>query len=530
MKFFRIDFFSVQSLNLFSSLNLFLILMFSCPWAFSDIQNYRKVRLEWEPVPLATKYEIRLTEKNSRKIISYESTQSAWLGEVQAGHYSFQIRAIDRRGALGPWTIAEDLMVKLSPVQLLTPEQNQEFIHSQQSVEISFSWHKSAAATNYIFKLFDSQGKELFSEITNTPILLKTIPTGGRFRWSVQIKTDNDLTAEIASSYFSVLSTLTTKPRLLMPTNQFVRTISWRTSQESNATQLMIYHFDEKSQTYKIFKEPFETTQTQLDFLQEWDGGQYKVSAVSLKDGKMISQKDEIEFNVISGDRSETAETRFFMDDYLSKESGSFYHLSYIVSSVDYRLESEYFNSETRFRGLMNSLNVGLGYQQNTNWGYRTGLTLNSLSIQGQSLYFADVQAEAYYRRRLGLLSEMRVWAGLKASQSPLVTKSIIHDSIQRNTENVYAVQIGMDFWRALNGTWGSKSQVTYDYGFSGNELIQSSKLKVGAFLTYNQTAQQQYHFGLNYLKNTHEMKPKNSLLKMNLEGFFINLQYERGF
>ena len=510
---------------------IILSFIFYTSFVLAQIQSQRKVFLEWDAIARAVSYEIEITNISLNQKNIYKLQSNQWIGELPVGNYEFKIRALDKRGVSGSWSPAEKLQVRLAAVKILEPKSNQEFINAPEYLEIHFQWESLRAAKEYLINIYNEKEEIVFSKKTSDTSLQHKFESNFRYKWSIEAISESGTSSEKSISYFNILSALNAKSKLHYPESPYVRSLTWTKAKEADAVSLNISYYNSSKLQFETKYVNPKFQEASFDFPAEWLGGKYKVSIASLKNNKIISESDEIEFQVAEGERSQVAETKYFVDKYLSKESGSFYHFNYILSNLNYSSESEFYNAESSFSGFMNSFNASYGEQITSQYGYRSHLTLNTLSIQSDLLLFADLLADVFYRKRLTSLSETRVWLGLRYFQAPIVLRNMNDTSLSLDTKSGTSYQLGADLWYSLKNQWGTKFQFIYENKFYTLDDLQSQSLiKFGGFLTHNFSSNSQAHMGLSYVKQNFVYTESDFALDINMDAVFLNVQMEWGF
>lgn len=515
----------------------FLLIMFLIlnDWGVAKAQ-VRSVSIEWEKVSAAKMYEIMLIDQNGQAQ-NFESSTTSWSGPLAPGQYRFKIRGKDLRGYAGPWTTEESLLVKVMPVLILTPEPNAELVGDSDIRDIDFSWTASSANSTYHFQIQDDSGNVILQKSLKENSLSLKINMGIRYKWSVQVEQDNQLSDPVLT-HLTLLSTTKTKPKLKKPKNKFVREVQWEKDAYPDSVDLVVYRFDETAGEFRIFQESKSYKESTFIFPVEWPGGRYKVSAVARKEGKIVSSKDEIEFEVQSGDRSEVAEKKYYVQSFLNRTAGQFMHLNYIMSQVDYSSASLEFGSTTSFSALTGTLEAGYGGLFFLDWGYRANLGVGGILVDKKNYLLKELDVQVFKKIRLTDLSEMRAWLGIDYHELIEAHKSLVGSDASVGVNSIIGAQIGGDIWYAFSSNWGIKGNFEYTQHMIGTDRMKAGvdsghSMRLGAFLTYNYSPETQLHMGYSFGSEVVQYKSTGSYSegsKIEIEGKYLNLRWEMGF
>lgn len=498
---------------------------------FAESLATRKVRIQWEPIARAVQYEVEFKNELTQQAKVFISQQSEWVGELEAGQYTFRVRSVDKRGVHSPWSQSEAMSIRLGQIQLITPNPNQEFLNAKEYESIRFSWSKAGDSYQYIFKLLNPNEKVIEEKILRDNQIELKVPAEGRFKWTVQAVIERSgVRSEIASQYFTVISSTSSKPKLKRPPSPYVKHIEWTKPSQVQAVELILYRFNPKTESFELFKEPWSTSEDSFDFQSNWEGGQFKVTAVSLIDEKVASEKDEIIFEVANGDRSDQAESQYYLGQYLDRQSGFSYYGNYTVSNIDYLSSNSFVNSKTQFSGFMNSLRGGGGYFYSDTMGLRYHGALSIFAVKQETALAIDLVADIYYRKKWSSLADSRSWIGLRYLELPYIEKSLLNQDLSYEILNASGLQVGADYWLALKGRYGIKLQATYDMQLPILNQNAYSIGQFGGFLTYQQEALDQWHIGVSSQQINFSDQRLDSVRAIELRGIYLNLQFERGF
>jgi hypothetical protein len=517
-----------------------ILVQFLLPCPPGLTQTLRQINIEWEESPSAKRYEIEFKNQKGHVQV-FESSTAAWKGSLAPDQYTFRVRAKDRRGVAGPWALEEKLNVKVPIVKIQKPAVNSELVvDAAETNNIDFQWTQVMGVKNYILKIFDPNGTELYSQELKENSYQVELAVGNRYRWNVVAISELGAHSDPVEAYFNLLSTMSAKPKLEMPKNHFVRSLRWQVGTVADSVDLTLYRTNGESGNDEIISATrnFLLNENEIPFLAEWPGGHYKAVIYAKKNSKIISTKDEIEFEVSAGDRTPATETRFYVEKFLDRKYGSFAHLNYIASQIDYSSTSPEFNSVAKFKAFTGNLQGGWGFLINEHWGFRLIAGLGGIIIDKKNYLFNEFQVQSFRRQRIALLSDSRFWFGLIRKTLPETSKSLVATKSQVNEISVLGLQFGGDFWYALTGTWGLKAQGQIELPFSsqssqGGKLQKSSVQRWGGFVTYNLNANRQVHLGYTlsrefYIYNG--VGNYSSPSRVDFNGTYFNFQYEVGF
>lgn len=512
--------------------------------------SLRTVYIEWEPIPSAAGYDIEIKtlqmEKPWSRILS--SKEAKLRAPLPTGQFQFRVRAKDRRGVTGPWSGFENLTVKMGTVRLLIPSENWEKVaDGKESEMVHFAWTKSTAAAGYRVEIQSEDRQFVFAKVTKQTDIDVAIPPGGRFRWSVQTLTASQMNsqmtsretsdAEIVASSFSLLSQRKTRPAFAPVKNAFVREIQWKIGSYADGVMLNFHRWNSAKDTWEIFHQ-IETSESFFEVPADWPGGKYRVSAWAKKNGKTISERSELEFELFNGDRSVASEAHFFLSDYLNRTSGLFLWANYILSQVHYEATAPRLNSQTQFEALTGTLSAGAEYLVWDNWGGRAIGNFGGVIIDGKNHTLYGLELDGIWRSRVADLADSRVWMGLLSYQVPQTAVSAATGASDVQTLGVQSLVVGADLWRAWTSEWGYKFHGDFVKAISGQSgfgetLAQGQRWQVGLLATYSWTPQMQWHFGYTFKDEDYRMKAAQSGLsgaEIRIQGHYFNVEFGREF
>lgn len=507
---------------------IFLMLLFSIQ-TFAD-EIVRRVNLEWEPISNAVSYEVELREKGGRgsRPLTFESSTADWTGDVVPGTYRLRVRGKDRRGVPGAWSSEEILEIKAAALRLLTPKDSQDIIVDQQdSAPVQFQWEPVKGAKDYVLNLTDDDGNKVVKVIADAESKLELKP-GRRYTWSVQLKLPDGKLSEPEVRAFTLLSTNMSKPEIKAPRNAFVRELEWRRPAEADAIDLQLFYFDHE---WKLVHEAKGFGERRIPFSETWQGGRYRLALWSKRAGRVISDKAEIEFEVVRGDRSPAQENRTMIDNFLTNRSKFFYFVGYVFSQVDYTNKRPDLNSINKFQALTGTLQGGMGRYFTEAWGARILAGLGGITVENQSQYLTNYQAEAVYKRRLSSRMDGRARAGISRHDVLDAGRPIGAQAAQVSSFGTNSLLAGGDVWFGISERWGLKGDLDYRVVIPSQRIATGHVLNAGAFATYNWRPARLINAGLSMRQDQYGFKASTrGAQTIEQVGAYLTLQLELGF
>lgn len=372
--------------------------------------------------------------------------------------------------------------------------------------------------------------------LAQTEVTFNVSP-GSKYHWSVQsIGTDGKTSDRIIWS-FNLLSQAMAKPQFKMPKSTFVRELQWTKDSFVDEVEIQIFKYDIDSQSWRAFGEPQVSAGSSLTLPPEWSGGRYRFVGWSKKNGRTISQKSEIEFEIQDGDRSVLAEARFVLTDYLRRDRGLFIFSDYVISQVQYENHNPFLNSRSRFSAWAGNLNVGAEKLIVHNNGVRGFFGLGGLVIENKNYLLKSYAIEGVARFQLTDLADSRGWLGLTYQEAPDVSVSLTRSINSVKTTGVYGLSVGGESWRAFSAQWGGKVQGNFIVPFSGHnaydeKIATTLGYQLGVLANYNFSPKYQIHFGYSFKEDLWKFKQSagqsgQSMIKIDGSYFKVEFRME---
>ncbi|MGE4133553.1 MAG: hypothetical protein AB7F86_18095 [Bdellovibrionales bacterium] len=218
------------------------------------------IELEWEPVPKASSYEVRLMPK-SGKPLKFRTKESRVVEGVPVGSYNLQVRTYSEDADYySPWSDPLPLEVVEREITLLQPA-DESVIEAggpkKQTVE--FVWEPVKGVKDYTLKVWNEKR-------VDTPWVFKTratskkldIPPAEIYSWQVLFESAGAVSyAQSPTTFkFTLLGHRLTKPEINPPELRPGRDrLSWKPSPGAATYKAVVYyhHIDETDKDWKPF-------------------------------------------------------------------------------------------------------------------------------------------------------------------------------------------------------------------------------------------------------------------------------------
>ncbi len=174
-----------------------LAVMVGGVWA--TFAEAKEVRLEWKPVSIAVSYELRVfraqrakangdskKEDQQKEVVRKLLTSPEWKGDLAAGVFFYQIRAIDRVKRPGAWSRPMPLVVMPSPPEDFVPQDGTKWIHYHPQVSKKLSWNPVPGADFYEVELL-KENRLYRSEKVSQNELQWVGLAEGTYEWKVRV-------------------------------------------------------------------------------------------------------------------------------------------------------------------------------------------------------------------------------------------------------------------------------------------------------------------------------------------------------
>ena len=157
---------------------------------------WKTVELEWEEVPGAVSYEVRLTPATGGKSRVFSVKENRLSHQVPVGNYQLQIRAkAADSDSFSAWSPSSDLEVLNKEIIPLHPEDNSVINAGEgKKQEVEFRWSPVDKVREYTLRVWSDEKKETPWIFTGTKTHKKLeVPTGRVYYWQVLFISANEV-------------------------------------------------------------------------------------------------------------------------------------------------------------------------------------------------------------------------------------------------------------------------------------------------------------------------------------------------
>ncbi|GIL18845.1 MAG: hypothetical protein BroJett040_25960 [Oligoflexia bacterium] len=431
-------------------------------------QDYRRyINLEWEPIEGAISYDVEIKPiKNDTetKAVVHKVKGADWTGPLSPGNYTLKIRGRDKRKVPGPWGDVEQFTVGLEPVSIIYPKANSNIQSKDESKDkIAFNWTPLKGATKYVVEIQSEDEKIKIEETVKKPPFQVKLPVAQKFTWKVTAYNDENFSSDSTSiNPFILMGPQLSSPSIQSPPNGFVRELNWSKPENAEAFEYALQKFDPKSKKWEPV-EKNKTDKNQLGFGKENSGGKYKLAVRANANYRPSSKISEMQFNVVSGDRSPAAEETATIRESIDRTTGWFAIFSYLVTQISYKGEN--YDSSTGYAANIPSAmggtgRVGAGYlAETTPWGFLGIVDYSGFYIDSKVYNFASLEGNGIYRVNLGTRGELRHQFGGFYKDLPYLS---VQGATASTTEKVTAMgpHYGLEYWYAINSKFGFQANL----------------------------------------------------------------------
>lgn len=487
----RLAFLNPISLSFLMSLGVIYLILGSF-WALAE-DAQRSVNLDWEPIPGALKYEIRLQEKlkysKKKKPEIYTVKKASWSAVVNFGKYNLQLRTFDDRGAPGSWSPPMEILVKPFTPQIIAPKNRARFkSQNDDQEEVSFEWKDTAGADRYILRI-QSNGspdpKEI--KVTQTHHKLK-LDVAQNYSWSVQAIMTDGTPGDLAEkmNQFKIYGKQLAPPRVDPPLSKFVKELTWSAPEFASSYSYALYH-KTKSDKWKRIESKKRIPQNQVGFNLANPTGEYKISVRANGKNRRSSEVSHHIFKVKGGLRTPAAIDAAILKDSLSKPTHFYGIASYFVTQVNYKNINKETNNASTFEELGGTGRIGLGYQDPFHWWGAYGvIDLSGINIGGENQTFAAAEIHGTWKWANPSSNLFLVSGGLYMKELPEIVGSQANGLGAVEKAKNMGPHLGFKVWMPLSQKIGVQFNARAYYSLlgeapNGQEVTPTLSYQAGA-------------------------------------------------
>ena len=467
----------------------------------------RMVNLEWDADPDAVTYEIEIGHKGSQKSFSTQSDikNLRWSGSLPPGQYWMRVRGQDDRGLSGDWSDASEFQVKLEAPAAISPLLSESIKNNQPKKEILFKWKEVADAKSYAVILTNEKGELLESKKVTKNSLAVNLAAAKKYFWSVQsADSDGALGEKITAPYdFVVEGAILPTTLLVKPESIFVREIKFQRPSAAENVIVTLKHFRNQEKDWETIGNFKVSRGTSLNFLSQWPGGRYQVTAYSHSNYHPLSLPNQITFDVAEGSRSLSAENKSLIRQSIDRTHDLFFQTSYVMSQVSYETKLISQNKTASVSALTGAVQVGAGYYfPNLSYGVYGSIEYGGILVADRKNTFLSVEAFGIYRTEPTRSSDLQIRVGLSQREIPEVINTT--PTIMMGNAKLLGPAIGVEYWYSLSPKWAVQSAATTRFLVSGTsargaKIDSSTSLNLGLMTAYKIHSGLSFLFGYNY-------------------------------
>lgn len=446
---------------------IFAVLAILSLASVSLADTYRRlVNFEWEAIPGASIYEIEIapvkTTDTNKAPYNFKSQNPAWSGKLTPGTYTMKLRSKDHRGVPGKWSSPEEFQVALEKIKLISPTVPTSGLLQIVSKEegehgLQFSWEPLGTNVQYKITLESTDGK-FKKEFTTPESTLKIgVPVASSYDFKISgIATDSGITSEEATkTQITILGKQLDRPVIDKPESNYVRFLRWSKPNKTESFDMSISR-REKNGKWKVMKNVAATTDSNFDFPYDWPGGEYRIAVKGNAPMRASSDKSELNFSVLNGNRSPAAEFNATVRKSIEKITGWYGIASYLITQINYNGENPEKNAKTSYSALGGTGRLGIGYSiPNSAWGAQGIVDLSGYIIGKQNFTFASSEIHAIKFQPVGERSEVRFIVGLFTKEMPETLGSGLTQTYEMKKVNEAGPHFGAEYWYSLNPKFG---------------------------------------------------------------------------
>ncbi len=395
---------------------------------FAALAFSKPVRLNWEPIAGATRYELNV-ERDGKSAVKTFTAEPAWKGDLGFGAYAYQVRAVDPRGRAGEWSQQYPVVV-MAPAPQLSGPPSSEAIKLYQGQSVSLSWQPIDGVTKYLVEISQNGKVVVADEVKGSDFRATNLPEGA-YVWSVrglleigeqyaalsgrQWKTAPSQTRRFTLSYRPYDRPVIVSPSGdEWPSSDGIMKFSWKAVPGAEAYEV---RFQKKSQRGRDVIEPVARERVSFS----------NTNSISLPVGrvgsftwsvKAVAAIDRSKDSRIAGGPEAQAEFRL-LRDYLSENNSYLLDSSLVLGLVDYRFQNRERNLSGSVAAREAAAQIRFDNWFETNLAYGFGIEDVLFHVNGKLNQRFAVDAVFRHRRDLSTGFFLTFVGGLQFRQFP---------------------------------------------------------------------------------------------------------------
>lgn len=143
----------------------------------------KSVSIEWKPIKGAREYELVL-EKNGVVFLKTQSPTPGWNGDLEAGVYTYRVRAVDRINRPGKWSATKPLAVAPPPVETLPLAAHGKITLYDSKAGPVLKWKEIPGIKKYSVEIKENGHTVRVIKITGTQVDVPSL-RAGNYTWTV---------------------------------------------------------------------------------------------------------------------------------------------------------------------------------------------------------------------------------------------------------------------------------------------------------------------------------------------------------
>jgi hypothetical protein len=515
--------------------------------AFAEEAKYRrKVDLEFEEIPDATRYEIkviRIKEGGTPgKPMFFKTTKPVWQAEIAPGRYMLQLRSYDDREVPGDWSEAFEYWVKIPAPAPLAPIAGADVTTKEdEEAAVELKWEPIKGVEKYRVEVMSDDQitrKEAFSDRNYVKVIL---PVAKSYRWRVFSRLKEDVDGEEPQGFadFALVGGPLKSPEVEEPITKVVQEIKWAPVKFAIKYSYTLFRYGEDKKWSPV-GQPKEVSDPKAPFDLSQPSGTYRISVHAKGDKRQNSKAAREEFDVMGGLRTPAAVEAAVLKESLVKPTNYYFIASYMITQVNYAAKNYEQNPQSRssFDAISGTGRLGLGYQnQRKPWGAFTIIDLGGINIDNQNFTFASAEAHGTWKLNWSGRGQVLVGSGLYYKELP-----ILKGSKESGFEGVGKVSnigphAGFQYWLPFSQKFGMQFNARAYYSFMGSAdggtgVNPALSYQYGLLGSYRLKSQMMGYAGYAYRLDHSDYKSTaaGKISEIEVQGHYLNLILEYSF
>lgn len=523
-----------------------------------DTDMKRKVALNLKAEPNAKKYIVEIHPARGA-VLKYEQATPQWQEYLARGRYRFRFKISFADETDSNWSEFSSFVVEDYKVSLTNVEDNVLGITKdvQNKKKAFLQWSPISDAASYALsvyqterfeinplsatrdikrsKMFGEKPEQVLADLKTAEAEVKGLESGSYILKVVARNAQNKIIS-VNLMALEVYEHEKLSPRVITPANTFVREISWDKVIGARKYAIAVYQKNvDPLEMQKFSSQSFADTTFRIP--SSWSGGQYTFCVKSHIKAKLYSADSCIDFSIKEGDRTLTAENKFYRDIVKAKSRQYYHNFNLIASSIEYKSEFPSLSSIVDISGQVLNFSYTKndpGFSESLNQYYKLNLGYFKLPSKSELIY--DFRLGQEYSNYNSYPKTIKLNAGLGLDRVIQATT----DARSATQLNIYSQQL-LNVFVSASFQYNYLAQYAVDFRVGYLKPVYQLKKSQDQSLIHGQTidysintlinregSNDRFEIGYLFKSSDYEFKGSNSLRTNSVfqSGHYINVGY----